>query len=280
MVERYRRGKRKKPLLLGSHQKCWIWGRNTVLETLRAGRWPVLELHVADHFDRDRLTEIRDWATRRQVALQIEPADRLTQLCHSSEHQGYLAKMPPYPYSSAEDMLAGRPANPLYGILDSIQDPYNLGAIARSAAVLGFDGLFISTAGQVGVTSLVARTSAGAVNHLDIARLDDLPAFTEKLRTQGVTIVGTEQQAPTRLFECDFRTPTAIVVGNEGAGISASLLRICDRRVSIPQCGAVDSLNAAVSAGILFYEARRQRSASPDQPGRNTNDAPPVAESS
>src|SRR5262245_35081631 len=119
---------RRKQPLLGNHQKCWIWGRNVVRETLRAGRWQILELRLADRLPRDERLDISRLAESRNVPLTIEPADELRRRCRSDEHQGYAAKMPPFPYEDAERVLNRGDGNPLYVLLDSIQDPYNFGA--------------------------------------------------------------------------------------------------------------------------------------------------------
>jgi 23S rRNA (guanosine2251-2'-O)-methyltransferase len=169
--------------------------------------------------------------------------------------------MPPYPYVDASDLLRRRPQTPLYVVLDRIQDPYNFGAIVRSAEVLGVDGMFVAEQNQCAVTSLVARTSAGAVNYLEIARVPDFVALARQLSHTGVRLIAASQHAECRLFDCNLKGSAALVIGNEGEGIADELLQCCDVRVSIPQSGHVDSLNAAVSAGILFYEASRQRSA-------------------
>lgn len=249
----------KKQELLGSHQKCWLWGRNVVSETLRAGKWPILELCLSDRLPESELNSIRKLAARRHVPVVVEPAESLRRRCRSSEHQGYAAKMPPYPYDDADALLRERSARPLYAVLDSLQDPHNFGAILRSADVMGVDAVFIAETGQVGVTSAVARSSAGAVNHVPIARVGDLPGLTSRLKGMEIRVIGATEKSNINLFECDLTGPTAVVIGSEGTGISAGLLRLCDEQVAIPQFGRTSSLNAAVAAGILFYEARRQR---------------------
>ena len=258
MVQQPRR-KRKKQPLLGSHQRCWLWGRHTVLETLRAGKWPVLELRLADRLPPAALAEARTLAAELNVPAFVESGDGLTRRCRTAEHQGYAAKMPPYPYDAPEEILRHASSRPLLVVLDSIQDPHNFGAILRSAEVLGLDGVLTGEQGQVEVTSLVARSSAGAVNHLRIARETDLGGALRRLRERGLTLVAASEKAARPLFACDFRRPAAVVIGNEGFGIREELLQLCDEQVTIPQSGRIGSLNAAVSAGILFYEALRQR---------------------
>lgn len=258
MVERYRRRK-PKPTLLGNHQKCWLWGRHVVLEVLRAARWPMLELHLSDRLSEHELAEARQCSSSFDGPVLIEPFERLTQLCHSREHQGFLAKMAEFPYVRVEEVLATPSARPLFAILDGVQDPHNFGAIIRSAHVLGVDAMFVPATGQVPVTAQVARSSAGAVNHLPIAQADDVVRLATDLRSRGVRVIGTSQRATRAIADCDLAHGVAIVIGNEGSGIRAELLAICDELVTIPQFGSIESLNAAVSAGILFYEAQRQR---------------------
>ena len=258
MVERYRRQKKSSPLL-GNHQKCWLWGRHVVLETLRAGRWLAIELHLSDRLDDQEISIAEEYARSHDVPVTIESSERLTQLSHTREHQGFLAKMSAFPYDTADDLLAQKPKRSLFAVLDGIQDPHNFGAIIRSAHVLGVDGLFVPARGQVEVTAQVARSSAGAVNHLRIAQVDDLVALAARLRASQVRLIGTSQRATQAIFDCDLLASSAIVIGNEGTGIHPELLAACDELVTIPQFGAVESLNAAVSAGVLFYEAQRQR---------------------
>ncbi|MEX2285696.1 MAG: 23S rRNA (guanosine(2251)-2'-O)-methyltransferase RlmB [Planctomycetaceae bacterium] len=245
--------------LLGNHQKCWIWGKNVVLETLRVGRWPILELRLADRLARPKLAEARQLAESRDVPVIVDTADELARRCGSSEHQGYLAKMPPFPYDDRETLLRRKISSPLYLVLDSIQDPYNFGAVLRCAEVFGVDAVFVAERGQAEVTSLVARTSAGAVNHLRIAKAERLVDVVKRLRGAKVSVVAATQHGSTDIGDFDFRAPTAIVIGNEGEGITAPLLEQCDATVRIPQQGSVGSLNAAVAAGIVLYEAARQR---------------------
>ena len=259
MVERSQRGKGKQKLL-GSHQKCWIWGKHVVLETLRCGKWLPLQLHLSDQLSTDQTHETIRLAERLSVPVKVESANRLKQLCKSSEHQGYLAKMPPYPYDDADELLSTRRDQPFYVVLDSIQDPYNFGAILRCADVMGVDAVFVHEKQQVDVTSLVTRTSAGAVNHVFLSRVPDLCELVRRLQSLKIEVVAAHEKAEKNVSECDLHGPMAIVIGNEGTGIDDDLLNLCDQQVTIPQYGHVESLNAAVSTGILLYEVRRQRS--------------------
>jgi 23S rRNA (guanosine2251-2'-O)-methyltransferase len=244
---------------MGNHQRCWIWGRLPVLETLQAGRWRPLEIRFDERLaakDRDELVR---HAERLAVEIGSSPAGVLERLCHSAEHQGYLAKMPPFPYEPADELLEARPPLPFYLVLDAIQDPFNFGAILRSADVFGVDGVFVGAAQQAEVSSLVVRASSGAVNHIRLAQVDDLGDWIARLKREGITVIGTSPTARRDVSQVDFRGPTALILGNEANGIRPEILDLCDERVAIRQCGHVGSLNAAVAAGILFYEVLRQR---------------------
>jgi 23S rRNA (guanosine2251-2'-O)-methyltransferase len=231
----------------------------SVLETLRAARWPILELHLSEDLPHDELDAATRLAESLNLAVSFESAQALSQLCHSEEHQGYLAKMPPFPYDDADELLRKRPDRAFYVLLDAVQDPFNFGAILRSAEALGVDAVFVGCTNQVEVTSLVVRASSGAVNHLPLAKVDDLAAWIGRLKEAGITIIGTAPKAKRDVSRVDLRRAVAIVLGNEAIGIRPEILALCDERVSIRQRGHVGSLNAAVSAGILFYEVARQR---------------------
>jgi len=258
MVGRSNR-KKKQRQLLGSHQRCWLWGRHLVRETLAAGIWPILQLSLAGDLDTDRLDEARALASVHGVPCEVCPRADLTRLCKSPEHQGYVAKMGSFPYRAIDEMLARESETPLYLVLDSLQDPYNFGAIIRSAEVFGVDGLCVGSSAQAEVSSFVARSSAGAVNRLPIGRAATVADALRSLRERGVRIVGASEKSSVLAPEYDFRQPVAIVIGNEGSGLDDSVRGLCDDIVAIPQQGHTGSLNAAMAAAILLYEVRRQR---------------------
>jgi 23S rRNA (guanosine2251-2'-O)-methyltransferase len=251
--------KKKASGLMGSHQRCWIWGRMSVVETLRAGRWPILELHLSKEMTADELHAAMKLADGLNLPVSIETPEELTRLCRSEDHQGYLAKMPPFPYDHAEELLGQRRDRAFYLVLDAVQDPFNFGAIIRSADALGVDAIFVGAAQQADVTSLVVRSSAGAVNYVPLARVTDLVDWLGGLKQAGLSVVGSSPRAKRDISQCDFCRPVALVLGNEAVGIRPEILSICDERVLIRQRGHVGSLNAAVSAGILCYEVARQR---------------------
>ncbi len=262
MSARPRRSTRKQSVM-GNHQRCWLWGRHLVIETLEAQRWPILELVVSDELVADDADRVRNLAERDDVPVTIAPPERLTQLSGANDHQGLLAKMSPFPFSGLQKIMSST-ADPLALVmLDRIQDPHNFGAIIRVAEVLGLHGMVIGDTHQSAVTSAVARSSAGAVNHLPICRESDLRATVETLRTSGVHLVATAMRSGVPLSDWNFTQPTAILMGNESTGVADELLNMCDATVHIPQGGHVESLNAAVAAGIVCYELQRQRGATP-----------------
>ncbi len=247
--------------LLGSHQRSWIWGRNLLVETLRAGKWLPHEVRLAS--DSGGLEELATLAEMQGVDVRSESNARLTQLCGATDHQGAIARMPPFPYADGRDLVddALRSAiNPSLLITDHLHDAFNFGAILRSAECFGVAGVLIPTERQVGVTSQVARSSAGAVNVVPVARVADLLQTTDELHARGVRLVAASEHAASSLTEAELLAgPIAIVIGNEGQGIDPALLDRCDLAVSIPLAGQIGSLNAAVAAGIVLYEAARQR---------------------
>lgn len=249
-----------KQQLLGNHQRSWIWGRNVVIETLRADRWRPLELRLAD--DSSGLEELVTLAERHSVPFAFEPASRLAQRCGANDHQGVLAKMPAFPYVEASELLNEAlrlETAPIFVITDHLHDAYNFGAIVRDAECFGAAGVIIPQDRQVGVTSQVARSSAGAVNAVPIARVPNLSNLADDLRTLRVRLVAASEHAATALPAADLAGPIGIVIGNEGKGIDPALLAKCDLAVSIPLAGRIGSLNAAVAAGVVLYEAARQR---------------------
>jgi 23S rRNA (guanosine2251-2'-O)-methyltransferase len=257
-MERHHRGKGKKRLL-GSHQKCWIWGRNAIVETLAAGRWEIKELYLSRLLSPEPLAQAQALAARQRIIPVMAEPDELTRLCHTSEHQGYLARMTDFPYADEAVVMSALPTAPFCVILDGVQDPYNFGAIVRSGEIFGVNAIFIAESGQVGVTSMVVRSSAGAVNRVPIVKVPDLHDLVVRLKARGIKVVAASEKAACPIMDYPFKQGISIVIGNEGVGPGAALLQHCDDIVSIPQTGRIDSLNAAVAAGIFFYEVRRQR---------------------
>lgn len=244
---------------MANHNRCWIWGRNAVLEMLRARRWRAVEVCYSERCESHARDEAVELAARSGIATISTTDKEIEKQCRSDEHQGLAARMPAFPYQKVDELIGGASDKPVFVMLDRVHDSFNFGAIVRSADVLGIDGVIVGTREQAQVNSLVARSSAGAVNHVPIARTDDLGLTMTQLRQRGFQIVGTSDRATETVFEPDYRLPTVLLIGNEGFGVQPALESLCSRFVRIPVLGHVGSLNAAVSAGILFYEVLRQR---------------------
>lgn len=247
---------------MGSHQRGWIWGRHAVLEALRNDRWAPAELHLSDELNAELRCEAESGAARLGVPVSVEPSKRLVELCKQADHQGLIARMPPFPYLDESALIAALREDALLLVLDSIHDAFNFGAAIRSAEGLGADGIVVGSAGQCEVTSQVVRSSAGAIHHVNLYRCSDLTEILGHLKSRGVRIVGASEKTDKTLSDVDLRRGVAVVVGNEGRGIARERLELCDETVAIPLAGEVESLNAAVAVGIVLYEAIRQRAVS------------------
>lgn len=262
--------------LAGNHQRSWLWGRHAVLETLKAGRWPIVELFVDSKQAEPELAEVERLAGPLDIRVELTDADRLTQLSQSYEHQGFLARMGEFPCENPESlMLAARKATqltasdsaasdssllpPLFVVCDRIQDAHNFGAILRSCDAMKLDGIVIGERYQSSITPHVARSSAGAVNHQRIFRVPLLTEAVAMLKHAEYQIIAASEKSATTLWEADLARPTVVLIGSETSGIAPELLSLCDTHVAIPMLGGVNSLNAAVAAGIVLYECRRQQ---------------------
>ncbi|WP_139228619.1 TrmH family RNA methyltransferase [Planctomicrobium piriforme] len=258
MGKKKRRGRGKD--LLGSHQKCWLWGRHAVMETLRAGRWiPVEIVWDAETLTADLQSELESLADEFDVPLIASTGSELQRICGAGDHQGLVAKMPTFPYADHQQVISSLRRDSDVLILCGLQDPFNFGSILRSADLFGVDAVFVPTTGQAAVSSHVARSSVGAVNYLDIVQSDDLTESCRQLRTRGLRLLGATEHGNALPAAVDLTAGIALLVGNEGTGIPTELLELCDDQLCIPMTGHVGSLNAAVAAGILCYEVQRQR---------------------
>lgn len=248
---------KRKPL--GQHQSSWIWGRHLVCETLQAGTWPILELWLADDLTDSEVQAVQELALGASVPLQRASRKSMVSKCRGEDHQGYAARMAEFPYRSLESLWDPAVQWPLFVILDRIQDPYNFGTMLRSAEIFGAQGIIIGSREQTGVTSQVARSSVGAVNRLPIVQVEDLAATARQLQERQVLVLGASEKADGPIWNFDLRQPLAVVIGNEGRGMSAELAACCDATVKIPQQGVINSLNAAAALAIFCYEISRQR---------------------
>ena len=235
-------------------------GRNAVLEAFRAGK-TIDKLYVQDGLkDGPILTILRE-ARRTDTIVSKVRRERLDQLSRTGRHQGVIASAAAYSYAQVEDILKkaeekGEP--PFIFVLDQIEDPHNLGAIIRSANLAGAHGVIIPKRRAVGLTGVVARASAGAIHYTPVAKVTNLVQTIEDLKKQGLWFVCADMDGKS-MYDIDLTGPIGLVIGSEGEGVSRLVKEKCDFVASIPMRGDIDSLNASVAAGVLAFEAVRQR---------------------
>ena len=238
-----------------------IEGRNAVTEALRSGR-TVNKVYLADG-DTDRALG-RLAALAKEAGAVVVRIDRrkLSEMSQTGAHQGIIASVAVHDYATIDDILAAAEAKgeaPLIVLCDELSDPHNLGAILRTAECAGAHGVIIPKRRSVGLTAVVGKASAGAVEYMPVARVSNLTAAIRELKQRGVWIFGTAADGAVPLYSADLKGPAAIVIGNEGVGMSRIVADNCDFKVSIPMKGRISSLNASAAAAILLYEAVRQR---------------------
>ncbi|HMD36510.1 MAG TPA: 23S rRNA (guanosine(2251)-2'-O)-methyltransferase RlmB [Vicinamibacterales bacterium] len=233
-----------------------IYGINPVLEALRAGR--VTSIQLSSRTDQ-RVTEIVRLAESRGVAITRGPADAIDRLAGGARHQGVIAEVADRESFDVADLVNGARGAPLIVVVDQIEDPHNVGAILRTVDAAGADGVIRQSRHAARLDGAAAKASAGALAHVRIADVVNIARALEELKEAGVWTVGLAGEAEKRYDEIDLTLPIALVVGAEGAGLRRLVRERCDWLVSIPLRGHVQSLNASVAAGIVLFEAVRQR---------------------
>ena len=237
-----------------------IEGRNAVLEAFRSGKC-VDKLFILDGCQDGPVRTIAREARKKDTIINYVSKERLDQLSETHAHQGVIAQVAAYEYSTVEDILAkaeekGEP--PFLILLDNVEDPHNLGAIIRTANLAGAHGVIIPKRRAVGLTSTVAKTSAGAINYTPVAKVTNLVRTMEELQQKGIWFVCADMGGES-MYRMNLTGPIGLVIGNEGEGVSRLVREACDFTASIPMKGDIDSLNASVAAGVLAYEIVRQR---------------------
>lgn len=238
-----------------------IEGRNAVLEAFRSGK-TIDKLYMLDGCQDGPVRTIAREAKKYDTIINYVKKERLDQLSETGKHQGVIAVAASYEYATVEDILdkakeKGEP--PFVLLLDNIEDPHNLGAMIRTANLAGAHGVIIPKRRAVGLTAVVARTSAGALNYTPVAKVTNLKATMEQLKKEGMWFVCADMDG-TAYYDLDLKGPIGLVIGNEGEGVSRLVKETCDFVASIPMKGDIDSLNASVATGILSFEISRQRS--------------------
>ncbi len=240
-----------------------IEGRNAVLEAFRSGKC-VDKLFILDGCQDGPVRTIAREARKKDTIINYVSKERLDQLSETRAHQGVIAQVAAYEYSTVEDILARAKEKgeaPFLILLDNVEDPHNLGAIIRTANLAGAHGVIIPKRRAVGLTSTVAKTSAGAINYTPVAKVTNLVRTMEELKEKGIWFVCADMGGES-MYRMNLTGPIGLVIGNEGEGVSRLVREACDFTASIPMKGDIDSLNASVAAGVLAYEIVRQRLAS------------------
>lgn len=237
-----------------------IEGRNAVIEAFRAGR-PIDKVYIQDGCQDGPILTIKREARKRDVLIKYAAKERLDQMSETGKHQGVIACAAAYEYAEIEDMFRmaeQKGESPFFVLLDNIEDPHNLGAIIRTANLAGAHGVIIPKNRAAGLTAVVARTSAGALNYTPVAKVTNLAKTIEELKEKGLWFVCADMDG-TRMYDLDLKGPIGLVIGSEGDGVGRLVKEKCDMTAAIPMKGDIDSLNASVAAGVLAYEIVRQR---------------------
>jgi len=237
-----------------------IGGKNPIVEALRSGR-ELNKIWIAEGLNKKSIGEILSLAREANVIVQSVPKQRLDNLLDAN-HQGIVASIAAYKYAELEDLFkiaTERGEDPLFLILDELEDPHNLGSILRTADASGVHGVIIPRRRSVGLTAVVAKSSTGAIEHVPVVRVNNLTQTVEELKKRGLWIAGTDAEKSTDYRLMDATLPLAVIIGSEGKGISRLLKEKCDFLYHLPMRGHVTSLNASVAASLLMYEVLRKR---------------------
>ena len=236
-----------------------VYGVMPVLEIMRSNSRRIERLMIASGSNQHRLREIFDLAHERNLRIDRASNEQIERLIGRASHQGVVVIVAAAEYCDADKILEGITDDPLLLMLDGVEDPRNLGAILRTAECAGVDGVFLPERRAVGLTETVAKSSAGATEHVKVAKVSNLNILIEQLKKLNIWVVGTTMDALMDHTEWDWTRGTALVLGGEGKGLHRLVAENCDVLVKIPMCGKIDSLNVSVAAGVILFEARRQR---------------------
>ena len=236
-------------------------GRNAVTEALKSGRG-INKLWIASGDREGSVAEIAALAKERGIVMQYVERAKIESLAGGHRHQGVLAYVAPVPYAELDDILKAAEAKgeaPFLVLLDELEDPHNLGALLRTADATGVHGILIPKRRSVSLNATVAKTSAGAVEYVPVARIGNIAQTLKKLKEKGFWVAGADMDGEKAYYEADLTGPLVLVVGSEGRGMSRLTKEACDFIVSMPMVGRINSLNASVAGSILMYESMRQR---------------------
>lgn len=238
-----------------------IEGRNAVLELIESKR-DINKILVQKGEKHGSIYKIIALAKESRIVVVETEKSKLNEISKTQNHQGVIAIVPPYEYCEVDDILQeakNREEEPFILVLDGIEDPHNLGSIIRTAETAGIHGIIIPKRRAVAVNSTVSKVSAGAVEHIKIARVNNITEVIRQLKQKNIWFIGTDMNTNTNYDKQDYKGAIGIVIGSEGFGMSRLVRENCDMLVKIPMKGKITSLNASVSAGIVIYEAVKQR---------------------
>ena len=238
-----------------------VIGRNAVIEALKGDR-TIETLYIANNKLEGSINIIVGLAKEKRVLIKAVDKRKLDSMCDGATHQGVIAKVTPYKYSEVSDILAlaeERGEAPFIVILDEVEDPHNLGSIVRTAELFGVHGIIIPKRRSASVSATVYKSSVGAIEHVKIAKVTNLNVTIEDLKQKGIWVYGADIRAEEYSYQVDFSGPCAVIIGNEGRGISKLTVQKCDKLIKIPMVGKINSLNASVAGGIIMYEVLKGR---------------------
>jgi len=246
-----------------------VYGVNSVMEALRAGKRPIDSVTILESARPDRIKELIELARQRHVPVHRVPRIGLDRNLGPARHQGVFARVGAARYADPDELLEaisqkiGSDDPPFVMGLDSIEDPRNMGSILRTAECVGVHGVFVPERRATGLTDVVAKVAAGALEYVPVARVTNLVRLIEQLKERNIWVVGATGDAKQSYTDWDWKQPSALILGNEGQGLHRLVRETCDTLVRIPVVGHLESLNVSVAAGVLLYEARRQRNLRP-----------------
>ena len=238
-----------------------VLGRNAVIEALKSDT-TIEYLCVSKGDLEGSIKVVLSLAKDKNVVIKEVDRRKLNEMCGGANHQGVIAKVTPFKYSEVTDIInraKRKGEDPFIVILDEIEDPHNLGSIIRTAELCGVHGIIIPKRRNVGVTPIVYKCSAGAIEHMRIAKVTNINATIDQLKEEGIWIYGADIDGKDFSYNTNFSGPCALVIGSEGRGISKLTLKKCDVLVKIPMIGKINSLNASVAGGIMMYEVLKGR---------------------
>lgn len=238
-----------------------VIGRNAVIETLKGDR-TIETLYISNSKLEGSINTIVSLAKEKRILIKEVDKRKLDSMCYGEVHQGVIAKISPYKYAEVSEILdlaEKRNEQPFIVILDEVEDPHNLGSIVRTAELFGVHGIIIPKRRSASVSTTVYKSSVGAIEHVKIAKVTNLNATIEDLKQKGIWIYGADIRAKEYSYQVDFGGPCAVIIGNEGRGISKLTVQKCDKLIKIPMVGKINSLNASVAGGIIMYEVLKGR---------------------